>query len=426
MVAPVNLRVLPGTDWCRADKAALVAAIRERDMEIRRLQAEQGEILAEMQSRGVPQTYGYASLEALLKDTLFCTRSDGRKRVRRALACNDYTEGIHRVPTSAPATAEAFRDGAITTAHLDSILDTLAEIPGTVPEQERNGYERILVNLARKSHPASVTKAGHRLLAWLEQDHVKSDRPLRVRPERELNWAWNRDRQLCFAGRLDAVSGALFEKLISPLAKPRPSENGERDLRTVDQRHGDAFAELLDHTQRTADLPTEAGEKPVLMVAMSLDDLRGGSRRGEQPLLNGDIPASVEEARLLACDARIIPAVLGSKGEVLDLGREERTASRAQRRALHLRDRGCVFPSCTRPAHWTQAHHIREWIDGGPTDLRNLALLCGQHHRLIHAGDWSIRMAADGRPECIPPPWLDATRAPRRNRTFAPLELDTG
>jgi len=394
-------------------------------VQIRRLQAEQGEILAEMQSRGVPQTYGYAGLEALLKDTVSCTRSDGRKRVRRALACNDYTEGIHRVPASAPATAVAFGDGAITTAHVDSILDTLAEVPGTVPEQERNGYERTLVNLARKSHPASVTKAGHRLLAWLEQDHLKSDRPLRVRPERELTWAWNRDRQLCFAGRLDAVSGALFEKLISPLAKPRPAENGERDLRTVDQRHGDAFAELLDYTQRAADLPTEAGEKPVLMVTMTLDDLCGSGDTAP-PLLNGDIPVSAEEARLLACDSRVIPAVLGSKGEVLDLGREERTASRAQRRALHLRDRGCVFPSCTRPAHWTQAHHIREWIDGGPTDLRNLALLCGQHHRLIHASDWSIRMAADGRPECIPPPWLDATRTPRRNRTFAPLELDTG
>ena len=423
MAAPIELPVLLGTDWCRVDKAALVAAIRERDMEIRRLQAEQGEILAEMQSRGVPQTYGYASSEALLKDAVSCTRSDGRKRVRRALVCNDYTEGIHRVPASAPATAAAFGEGAITTAHVDSILDTLAEVPGTVPEQERNGYERILVNLARKSHPASVTKAGNRLLAWLEQDHLKSDRPLRVRPERELTWAWNRDRQLCFAGRLDAVSGALFEKLLSPLAKPRPSENGECDLRTVDQRHGDAFAELLDHTQRAADLPTEAGEKPALVVTIGLADLRG---RSELALLNGDIPIRAEEARLLACDTRVIPAVLGSKGEVLDLGREERTASRAQRRALHLRDRGCVFPSCTRPANWTQAHHIREWLDGGATDLANLALLCGQHHRLIHTSDWSIRMAADGKPECIPPPWLDPERRPQRNRTFAAFPPDTG
>jgi len=355
MVAPIELPVQHGTDWCRADKAALVAAVREREVLIRRLQAEQGEILAEMQSRGVPQTYGYASLEALLKDMVPCTRSDGRKRVRRALACNDYTEGIHRVPASAPATAVAFGDGAITTAHVDSILATLAEVPGTVPEQERNSYERILVNLARKSHPASVTKAGNRLLAWLEQDHLKSDRPLRLRPERELTWAWNRDRQLCFAGRLDAVSGALFEKLISPLAKPRPAENSERDLRAVDQRHGDAFAELLDYTQRAADLPTEAGEKPALLVTMSFDHLRG---RREPPLLNGDIPIPAGEARLLACDARVIPAVLGGESEVLDLGRETRLATTPQRRALGLRDRGCVFPGCTRPSNWCQAHHI--------------------------------------------------------------------
>lgn len=227
---------------------------------------------------------------------------------------------------------------------------------------------------------------------------------------------------MCFAGRLDAVSGALFEKLLSPLAKPRPSENGERDLRTVDQRHGDAFVELLDYIQQAADLPTEAGEKPVLMVTMSLGDLHSAD---EPPLLNGGIPISATEARLLACDARVIPAVLGGDGEVLDLGRTQRLANSAQRRALHLRDRGCVFPSCTRPTNWCHAHRLVAWADGGPTDLRNLALLCGMHHRLIHTSDWTIRMAADGRPECIPPPWLDATRTPRRNHTFEPVALDT-
>ncbi|MPY84416.1 MAG: DUF222 domain-containing protein, partial [Actinophytocola sp.] len=226
-------------------------------------------------------------------------------------------------------------------------------------------------------------------------------------------------------GRLDAVSGALFEKLISPLAKPRPSDDGERDLRAADQRHGDAFAELLDFTQRAADLPTEAGEPPTVIVTMTLNDLRGNGG-GEPPLLNGEVPTSVEEARLLACDARVIPAVLGGDGEVLDLGHAQRLASRAQRRAHYLRDRGCVFPSCTRPAHWTQIHHIQEWAHHGATNLANLALLCGQHHRLIHTSDWSISMAADGKPECIPPPWLDATQAPQRNRTFAAVPPDTG
>jgi len=356
MVEPVNLPVLPGAVWHRVDRTALVTALRETETMIRRAQAVQGEILAEMQSRGAPQTFGYADVEAVVKDVVHCDRPEAKARVRRALACHAFSEGTRRVPASAPATAAALAEGAIGARHVDSIVRTLAEMPGTVPEEERLGYEKILADLARESPPAAVDRAGRHLLERIEQDHLRPD-PAEPPPPsaRELNWAWNRDRQLCFAGRLDAVSGALFEKLLSPLAKPRPGPAGERDTRPIDQRQGDAFAELLNYTQRAADLPMEAGEKPALILTMSLGDLRG---RGEPPLLNGDMPITAEQARLLACDARVIPAVLGNSGEVLDLGRETRLATTPQRRALGLRDRGCVFPGCTRPSNWCQAHHI--------------------------------------------------------------------
>jgi len=365
MVEPVNLPFVPGAVWHRVDRTALVTALRETETMIRRAQAVQGEILAEMQSRGAPETFGYADVEAVVKDVVHCDRPEARARVRRALACHAFSEGTRRVPAVAPATAAALAEGAIGARHVDSIVRTLAEIPGTVPEEERLGYEKILADLARESPPTAVDRAGRHLLERIDQDHLRPDpaEPLPP-PARELNWAWNRDRQLCFAGRLDTVSGALFEKLLSPLAKPQPGPDGERDTRPIDQRHGDAFAELLDHIQRAADLPTEAGEKPTLLVTMSFDDLHG---RREPPLLNGDIPIPAGAARLLACDARVIPAVLGGEGEVLDLGRETRLATTAQRRALALRDRGCVFPGCTRPSNWCQAHHIvdvrREALD---------------------------------------------------------------
>jgi len=425
MVEPVNRPFAPGAAWHRVDRPALVSALRETETVIRQAQAVQGELLAEMQSRGVPQTFGYADVEAVVKDVVHCDRPEARARVRRALACQEYSEGTRRVPAVAPAAAAALVEGAIGARHVDSILRTLAEIPGTVPEEERLGYEKILADLARESPPAAVDRAGRRLLERIEQDHLARD-PAEPPPPpaRELNWAWNRDRQLCFAGRLDAVSGALFEKLLSPLAKPRPGPAGERDTRPVDQRQGDAFAELLDHTQRAADLPIEAGEKPALIVTIGLADLVP-AQRAEPPLLNGDTPIPASEARLLVCDARVIPAVLGTSGEVLDLGRETRLATTPQRRALGLRDRGCVFPGCTRPSNWCQAHHIVDWIHGGPSDLDNLILLCQAHHRLIHSSEWTIRMADDGKPDCIPPPWLDPEQKPRRNQTFHPIAPDT-
>ena len=69
---------------------------------------------------------------------------------------------------------------------------------------------------------------------------------------------------------------------------------------------------------------------------------------------------------------------------------------------------------------WCDGHHIRHWIDGGPTDLADGVLLCGYHHTTIHQGDWVIQLAADGRPDFHPPTWIDSNRRPRRNQALRP------
>ncbi len=133
---------------------------------------------------------------------------------------------------------------------------------------------------------------------------------------------------------------------------------------------------------------------------------------GDTPTLNWELPVTAEQARRLACDARLIPAVLGSTGEILDLGREVRTATRAQRRALAARDGGCIM--CSRTVRWCQVHHINWWEHGGTTTLDNLCLLCTACHRLVHHAGWEVRMTTNGTPECLPPEWLDPARQPRR------------
>ena len=119
--------------------------------------------------------------------------------------------------------------------------------------------------------------------------------------------------------------------------------------------------------------------------------------------------------RRLACDAAILPAVLGSTGQTLDVGRQRRLITGPLRRALVLRDRGCAFPGCDRPPRWCDAHHIHHWADGGTTSLTNAVLLCGHHHRHLHHSDWTVRLGGDGHPEFIPPAWLDPDQLPRRN-----------
>jgi hypothetical protein len=117
----------------------------------------------------------------------------------------------------------------------------------------------------------------------------------------------------------------------------------------------------------------------------------------------------------LACDAQIIPAVLGGQSQPLDLGRARRLIDGPLRRALVLRDRGCTFPGCDRPPSWCIGHHVVPWSHGGPTSLGNAALFCTPHHRVIHRGEWTVRIAADGHPEFVPPHYIDPDRKPIRN-----------
>ncbi len=81
-----------------------------------------------------------------------------------------------------------------------------------------------------------------------------------------------------------------------------------------------------------------------------------------------------------------------SKGVPLYLGRTTRIATPGQTIALAARDRGCSFPGCDRPPSHCQRHHITDWANGGPTDIDNLTLLCGYHHREHAKRGWECVM----------------------------------
>jgi hypothetical protein len=106
----------------------------------------------------------------------------------------------------------------------------------------------------------------------------------------------------------------------------------------------------------------------------------------------------------MACDCDLIRVHMDADGCPLDVGRTRRLVTPAIWTALVARDRHCAFPGCTRPPVMGHAHHIRHWTNGGPTSLKNLVLLCGHHHRTIHHTPWQVRLAADGKPEFLPPP----------------------
>ena len=194
---------------------------------------------------------------------------------------------------------------------------------------------------------------------------------------------------------LDTEGKAVLEAALGPLSAPRPVD-GERDLRSSDQRRGDALVELVRRAVAAGDsAPTTP--KAQLVVTMDFEDLASGLRGAGTAIGGSDTGAllSPETVRKLACSASIIPVVLGSAGEVLDQGRAHRFFTPAQMRRLWLRDRGCTYPGCSMPPHWADGHHLVHWADFGPTDLGNAALLCERHHTTVHSRRLAGRVVQD-------------------------------
>jgi hypothetical protein len=149
----------------------------------------------------------------------------------------------------------------------------------------------------------------------------------------------------------------------------------------------DALVKACHRLQTTDLLPESHGAVPRLTLTMDYSELMNLS--GFATTETGEL-LSASTIRRICCDAHVIPAVLGSNSEVLDVGRTQRLVTAAIWKALVARDQHCRFPHCTRPPLMCHAHHIEHWVDGGETSLENMILLCGHHHRLIHAGPWTI------------------------------------
>jgi hypothetical protein len=209
---------------------------------------------------------------------------------------------------------------------------------------------------------------------------------------------------MTFRGKLDPETGVLLEELLKPFEKPLPKEEGP-DPRSYAERAGDALADVLQMAANCPDLPTHNGMKAEMTLTVSLETL-------ESEL--GHALVNVNDARRIACDAHVIPAIMGGPSKPLDIAVPEYVVPAHIRRALVLRDRGCVFPGCAKPASVCHSHHVKSWLEDGQTELGNLVLLCGHHHRLIHNSDWEIELV-NGTAQVYPPAYVDPERNPRVN-----------
>lgn len=192
---------------------------------------------------------------------------------------------------------------------------------------------------------------------------------------------------------VEAEASAVIDAAVAALSAPVPGPHGEQDPRRPARRRADALMDVITRgVEAGGALPRWS--RAQLLVTIGLDALRGDTDAAG--VTGAGQVLSAATVRRTACDAGIIPMVLGTAGQALDIGREKRLFTEAQRLAVWRRDGKCTFPGCSVRAPWCDLHHLIAWAKGGRTDLANCGLLCRRHHTLVHEQELTATVTAMG------------------------------
>lgn len=214
--------------------------------------------------------------------------------------------------------------------------------------------------LARFRDDCAQVRHAHDAAAFLAEQSQDAE-------YRSLETRTGEDRLGFLNGWFDVVGWATIRTALDPLAR----RSGKDDLRSRDRRYADALVELAEHSLNAGLVPRVGGQRPHLQVTTTLETLAGapGAPAG---VLERAGPIAGATVQRVACDANVTRVVLGLNSAVLDVSRTHRLPGLATRRALRVRDSGCVWPGCDRAVSWTAAHHLVHWAKGGATELDNL------------------------------------------------------
>ena len=283
--------------------------------------------------------------------------------------------------------SEAISAGEVGGEHVDSIARHTAKLD----EDRRDGFDFAgLVNKAKELPVETFDRLVKRRVDQANTDHGLNDTIAKQAASEFRHWYDQNTGMGQFAGSLDleryeALTGAVEQQMAAIAAR---SDEGVTKNRNLAAR---ALVELA-----TAGGGSDTRNRlPYITVVVDHDTVvHGNHDRTVCQTENGhDLP--IETVARLCCDAVIRRVTLDSKGIPVDVGRKYRTATDAQWAAIKAVHASCAWEGCDAPINWCQAHHIREWDNGGPTNLNNLVPLCSRHHHRVHEGQWTIKMLPD-------------------------------
>ena len=387
-----------------------------------RLSLADHQAVRDAQRRDLAGELCHSTLPRALAATLRISPAEAGRRVRAAEALSGRMSmtGQPLAPVR-PHLAAAQRDGDVSAEQVDIVERGLAKVsgPGFDPADVEWAEEK-LAGYAATFGPKDLKRLVERVVDWIDPDGTLPDDKLQA-DRRYFTLQSTKDGGYAGEFRLTGEAGVKLQAVLGPLAKPRinvtetadgkPVE--EPDDRTYGQRMHDALEQLCDRLLRTDTAVPDAGGTPAtVIITLDLADL--ADKTGYAVASDGTL-IPTEKALQLANAAEVYFAAVTAKGEVLQLGRSRRIATRSQTIALIARDRGCSFPGCDTAPEWTERHHVIPWSEGGTTDLDNLTLLCRYHHHNFLSTGWDCQINPDGLPEWRPPWWVDRERKPMIN-----------
>lgn len=398
----------------------------------RRLPAVENTLINNLVRQATPQEIGGTLSHAIAEATLI-SRSEASRRIREAadLGPRRGLTGEPLAPVLA-STAAAQRAGRLGSGQVAVIRRFYHQLPGWIDAATREQAAAKLATEGTQFRPEQLAGLADTLADCLNPDGTYRDEDRARRRGLSLG-NQGRDGMSELRGWLTPEARATLEAVWAKLGAPgmcnpddespcvdgSPSEQAiERDRRSAGQRQHDALNAALRGLLASGDLGQHNGLPASIIVTTSLAELEAAAGRG----LTGDgtiLPMS--DVIRLARHARHYLAIF-DKGKALALYSTKRLASPAQRIVLYAKDRGCSAPGCTVPGYYCEVHHVTDWATCRETDIDNVTLTCGPHHRLLQPGGWSTRKNARGDTEWLPPPHLDRGR-PRVNTFHHPEKL---
>jgi Domain of unknown function (DUF222) len=398
----------------------------------RRLCAGEHPLINQLQQEATPEELG-GKLSHAIADWTLTSRAEAARRVRDAADL-----GERRALTGEPlapilaATAKAQRAGKLGTEHVAVIRRCYHQLPGFIDADTRAQAEADLARLATQYRPDQLAALADRLADCLNPDGAFSDDDRAHRRGLTLG-KQGADGMSALSGWLTPELRATLEAVLAKLAAPgmcnphnhTPCTDGapaqdaiDHDVRSAAQRQHDGLNAALRAVLASGNLGQHNGLPACIIVTTTLTELEAAAGHG---ITGGGTRLPMSDVIRLARHAHHYLAVF-DKAKPVALYHTKRLASAGQRIVLYAKDIGCSAPGCDVDGYYCEVHHITDYAQCHTTDIDNLTLTCGTHHRLLQPRGWTTRKRANGDTQWIPPPHLDRGQ-PRTNTFHHPNKL---